>query len=309
MASNLRTDVLPGTWQYWQQNYYQSGSTINPNNKFSVKGDHDLNTKHRLAFYFGYNKKDSVPGPGGALGIPGILNGFQVDSTKSLVYRGSWDYSVTPRLHNRLSVSVTDFHEPILPLAWNGGWKDKGICIQNVPNCDINLPMISTGEFGTWGGFGWNGWGSPTYSISEELSWSKGKHVIKAGYQYEWTKYESIGNQNVSGQAGFSSGYTNLPNTTNTGLGFASFLLGDASSSTVTTPRFFLLRYNYDAFFVHDYWRISQAHAKYRPSRRIRPRRLPATSARTSAPPRRIPAPTGAWAPYCSAETVLRTRT
>ncbi len=258
MASNLRTDVLPGTWQYWQQNQYQSGSTINPNDKFSVKLDHNLNDKNRLAFYFGYNKKDSVPGPGGAPGIPGILNGFQVDSTKSLVYRGSWDYSVTPRLHNRLSVSVTDFHEPILPLAWNGGWKAKGICIQNVPNCDINLPMISTGEFGTWGGFGWNGWGSPTYSISEELSWSKGKHVIKAGYQYEWTKYESIGNQNVSGQAGFSSsGYTNLPNTTNTGLGFASFLLGDASSSTVTTPRFFLLRYNYDAFFVQDDWRIS----------------------------------------------------
>ena len=257
MSSNLRTDVAPGTWQYWQQNFYQTGSTVNPNNKFSVKIDHDLNTKHRFAFYFGYNKKESVPGPDGPPGIPGILNGFQVDTTKSLVYRGSWDYTITPRLHNRLSVSVTDFHEPILPLGWDGGWKAKGICIQNVPNCDINLPMISTGEFGTWGGFGWNGWGSPTWSASEELSWSRGKHTIKAGYQYEWTKYESIGNQNVSGQAGFSSGYTNLQNTTNTGLGFASFLLGDVSSSTVTTPRFFLLRYNYDALFVQDDWRVT----------------------------------------------------
>ena len=257
MSANLRTDVAPGTWQYWQQNYYQSGSTVNPNNKFSVKLDHDLNTKHRFSFYFGYNKKESVPGPDGAPGIPGILNGFQVDTTQSNVYRGSWDYTVTPRVHNRLSVSVTDFHEPILPLAWNGGWKDKGICIQNVPNCDINLPMVSTGEFGTWGGSGWNGWGSPTWSASEEISWVKGKHVFKAGYTYEWTKYESIGNQNVSGQVGFSSGYTNLPNVTNTGLGFASFLLGDVSSSTVTTPRFFLLRYNYDAYFIQDDWRVT----------------------------------------------------
>ncbi len=257
MSSNLRTDVAPGTWQYWQQNYYQSGSTVNPNNKFSVKLDHDLNTKHRFAFYFGYNKKESVPGPDGAPGIPGILNGFQVDTTQSLVYRGSWDYTISPRIHNRLSVSVTDFHEPILPLAWNGGWQGKGICIQNVPNCDINLPMIGTGEFGTWGGSGWNGWGSPTWSASEEISWSKGRHVFKAGYQYEWTKYESIGNQNVSGQAGFSTGYTAQPNVTNTGLGFASFLLGDVSSSTVTTPRFFLLRYNYDAYFIQDDWRVT----------------------------------------------------
>ena len=71
MSANLRTDVAPGTWQYWQQNYYQSGSTVNPNNKFSVKLDHDLNTKHRFSFYFGYNKKESVPGPDGAPGIPG----------------------------------------------------------------------------------------------------------------------------------------------------------------------------------------------------------------------------------------------
>jgi hypothetical protein len=259
MSVNLRTDVVPGTWQYWQQNQYQSGSTINPNDKFSVKIDHDLHDKNRFSFYFGYNKKNSIPGPGGAPGIPGILNGFQYDPPQSLVYRGSWDYTITPRMHNRLSVSVTDFHEPILPLAWNGGWKDKGICIQNVPNCDINLPMVSfnDGTFPTWGGFGWNGWGSPTFSISEEFSWTKGKHVVKAGYQYEWTNYESIGNQNVSGQVGFTGAYTALPNTSNTGTAFASFLLGDVSSSTVTTPRFFLLRFNYDAYFIQDDWRVT----------------------------------------------------
>jgi hypothetical protein len=126
--------------------------------------------------------------------------------------------------------------------------------------------------------------------------------VIKAGYQYEWTKYESIGNQNVSGQAGFSTGYTNLPNTANTGLGFASFLLGDASSSTVTTPRFFLLRYNYDAFFVQDDWRISPKltlniglrHDSIRPRRFRRRARISRDDA--------DPVQTAVWAPYCSME-------
>ena len=258
LAGSLRTDVQPGTWQYWQQNMFQSGSTVNPANKYSIKLDHDLTEKHRISFYFGYNNRNSVPGPDGAPGIPGILNGFQLDDIISKVYRGSWDYTITPRIHNRFFVSVTDFQEPILPLAWGQGWKAQGICINNVPDCDDNLPMIGTGEFGTWGGFGRNGWGSPTYSMNDNLSWSKGRHVFKAGYSFEYTDYEAIGLQNVSGQAGFSAAYTQLPsNTTYTGLGFASFLLGDASSSTVTTPRFFDLMWNYDAWFIQDDWRVS----------------------------------------------------
>ena len=212
-------------------------------------------------------------------------------------------------MHNRLSVSVTDFHEPILPLAWNGGWKDKGICIQNVPNCDINLPMVSTGEFGTWGGSGWGTWGSPTWSASEEISWVKGKHVFKAGYTYEWNvNTQSIGNQNVSGQVGFSSGYTNLPNVTNTGLGFASFLLGDVSSSTVTTPRFFLLRYNYDAYFIQDDWRVTPKltiNLGLGLNTILEPP-SPAISAPISARPPLIPARTGVWARCYSAGPAIQ---
>ncbi|HYW43942.1 MAG TPA: TonB-dependent receptor [Bryobacteraceae bacterium] len=256
--TNLRKDVVPGTWQYWQQNAYQSGSTINPNNKYSIKLDHDLTEKQRISFYFGYNKKESVPGPDGAPGIPGILNGFQLDTDTSLVYRPSWDYTLTPRLHNRFFASITDFHEPIYPLAWGQGWKAKGICMPNVPDCDSNLPMISGTEFGTWGGYGRNGWGSPTYSLNDSLSWNKGRHVFKAGWQYEYTNYEAIGEQNVSGQVGFSTGYTQLPSNTNyTGLAFASYLLGDVSSSTVTSPRFFNLMWNYQAFYVQDDWRVN----------------------------------------------------
>src|SRR6185369_2837803 len=43
MTSNLRKDVVPGTPAYWLENYYQNGTSVNPNNKFSVKFDHSLN--------------------------------------------------------------------------------------------------------------------------------------------------------------------------------------------------------------------------------------------------------------------------
>ena len=47
MKSN-RTDVVPGTPEYWLENYYQQGTTINPNDKFSIKGDHILNKSDDL---------------------------------------------------------------------------------------------------------------------------------------------------------------------------------------------------------------------------------------------------------------------
>src|SRR5713101_3159683 len=87
----LRTDVVPGTPQYWLENYWQSGTSINPNNKYSVKIDHALNDRNRLTAYIGYSKRESVPGPSGAPGIPGILNPFQQLADTAPVYRGSWD--------------------------------------------------------------------------------------------------------------------------------------------------------------------------------------------------------------------------
>ncbi len=258
MSVNLRKDVVPGTYDYWQRNYWQTGSTINPNDKFSVKIDHDLTPAHRISFYYGYGKSYQKIGADGPPGRPGILNGQMLTSNKSPAYRASWDYTISPHLHNRFYFGANIFKQDQYPLSWDQGWKAKGICIPNVPDCDINLPQLSTGNFGTWSGYGWNGSGNPTYSFNDNLDWIRGNHSFKAGYQYEWTPYQAIGLQNVSGAVSFSASHTNNPQATaDTGLQFASFMLGAASGSTVTTPRFFNLMWNYNAWFFQDDWRIS----------------------------------------------------
>ena len=106
MTGNLRKDVVPGTYQYWQQDYYQTGSSINPNDKSSIKIDHNLNEKSRLSGYFGYSRQTSVAGPDGAPGIPGIWNTFLWASNTSPVYRGSWDYTFNPYMHNRFYFGI-----------------------------------------------------------------------------------------------------------------------------------------------------------------------------------------------------------
>jgi hypothetical protein len=256
----LRKDVVPGTPQYWLENYWQGGTSINPNNKYSVKLDHTLNDLNHLSFYFGYSKRESVPGPDGASGIPGILNPFQVSSDTSPVYRISWDRTLSPRLHNRFYMGVNRFRDSNYPLSQGGNWKDK-ICIGNTPDCNSNLPIVNINDFATWGGSGFNGSENYTYSFNDDLTFTRGKHIFKAGYLYELAPYVGLGQQAGAGNATFTTAMTALPAQSSRnvggGLGFASFVLGDASSVTINTPRRVGMHWRYHAMYFQDDWRIA----------------------------------------------------
>jgi len=253
MTKNLRKDVAPGTYQYYNQDYYQSGSSINPNNKFSIKFDHSLNERNRFSFYYGYSEKNSVPGPDGPPGIPGVWNPFLYKSDTSPVYRGSWDFTINPHMQNRFYFGINKFVDANYPLSPDG----KGVCIPNVSNCNLTLPIIVTSEFGTWGGQGYNGSNNPTYSFNDDLSFVKGRHTFKAGYLYELAPYTGIGEQNVAGQANFGTANTNQPGAANTGFSFASFLLGYANAGTINTLRFVGMRSAYNAMYFQDDWRVN----------------------------------------------------
>lgn len=256
----LRTDVVPGTPEYWLENYWQAGTSINPNDKYSLKIDHSLNDRNRLSAYIGYSKRESVPGPSGAPGIPGILNPFEILSDTAPVYRGSWDWTLGPSLHNRFYFGINRFKDSNYPLSEGGNWKDK-ICVPNVPDCNRNLPIVLTGDFPQLGGAGFNGSENPTYSFNNDLIWSRGKHILKAGYLYELAPYVGLGQQDGAGSVTFGSGMTALPAQSNRnvggGVGFASFLLGDASGATIHTPRRVGMHWRYHAMYFQDDWRAT----------------------------------------------------
>jgi hypothetical protein len=261
MTGDLRTDVVPGTPQYWLENYWQSGTTINPNDKSSLKLDHILTDRHRLSAYFAYSKRESVPGPSGPPGIPGPLNPFAYLSDTSPVYRGSWDATLSPRVHNRFYFGINLFKDSHYPLSEGGKWRDK-ICIPNVPDCDRNLPVVTFGgDFPQWGGNGFNGSENPVYSFNDDLSWTRGKHIFKMGYLYEHAPYVGLGQQSGAGTVAFTNAMTNLPAQANRnvggGAGFASFLLGEAGATTIHTPRRVGMLWRYHAMYFQDDWRVT----------------------------------------------------
>ena len=103
-----------------------------------------------------------------------------------------------------------------------------------------NIPYNSLGQYG-WGKFGFltnNRW-----QFSDDLSWVKGKHTIKVGYEYRWHQFPFSGwaNGNQGGEFRFdrreTGGYDSTGNLiANSGESFASFLLGQVDSSTQNIP-------------------------------------------------------------------------
>ena len=97
------------------------------------------------------------------------MNPYLKLTDTSPVYRGSWDWTISPRLHNRFYFGINQFKDSNFPLTEGGEWKDK-ICIPNVPDCNRNLPSVSLVDFPTWGGPGFNGSENPVYSFNDDLS-------------------------------------------------------------------------------------------------------------------------------------------
>ena len=58
--------TVAGTSAYVRNNYISAGSSISPNNKYSIKGDQILTSKQRMSFFFERTREQDLYGPTGA---------------------------------------------------------------------------------------------------------------------------------------------------------------------------------------------------------------------------------------------------
>jgi hypothetical protein len=138
----------------------------------------------------------------------------------------------------------------------------------------LNLPNLPSGLPVTWGipnvsfsGDGFAAFGDSTEGPYENnnntaqfidnLSWNKGRHSFKFGFEYDRQNYNQVGNQYPRGQYSFNANATQST-TRAGGDAFAEFLLGDIFQSTVAVAvanaRF---QRNAEAAFVDDTWKVT----------------------------------------------------
>lgn len=253
---------VPGTSAYVRQNYIVTGGTeITPTDKWSVKGDQLLGANHRVSFLWNTTRFNRTPGPAGAPGLPQPLWSGQIQDWDTEAFRVTHDWTVSANMVNHFSWAGNSFIKNSYSANVDKNWKDK-VCMKNVVDCNQNFPTINFTEFNTWGSASYNGTEQPGWGVKDDLSYIRGSHTFKFGFQFQDQNANGFGQQDIAGRADFSFLSTSVPGATafpaSGGSSFASFLLGDAFLGRTETIRFVNQRYPYFGGYIQDDWRISR---------------------------------------------------
>ncbi len=255
-----RAGIVPGTYGYVANNYVtNSGVTESPTDKGSYKIDQNFGSNHHLSFFYNHTRYDSTPGPSGPSGLPEPLWNGQVSNYGASLYRFSYDWTISPRMFNHLSVGGNEFYKNSYSPSSGLNWKSK-VCIPNAVDCNVNFPNISFSEFTGWGSTAYNGTEQPSWSLKDDFSYIRGAHTMKFCYAFTSQRANGFGQQNIAGQATFSFLETGVPGSSSftSGSSFASFLLGAADSGATETVRYLPQTYDYNGFYAQDDWRVNK---------------------------------------------------
>src|SRR5581483_8184977 len=100
-----------------------------------------------------------------------------------------------------------------------------------------------------------------TWEAQYHVTWIRGRHQIKAGVDLQRMKMAAFNSRNSGGQFVFDRTYTQGPNpavtATNSGNGFASFLLGIPISGSLETTPYMALFQRYNAAYIQDDLHVS----------------------------------------------------
>ncbi len=222
----------------------------------------DQNIGQKSKAYFTYSSRgntriSTVPQWAG----PSGYGRSQVFTTHYM--RFGYDYTISPTMLNHFNVGYN---------RTNSKNVGAGVTLGNGTNWDQVLgisgasgtmfPLIQPNEAAT-SSIGDNVYGDTIdngFRFADTLTWVKGRHQIKFGYEQWYQQYSPLNFQNTSGTFSFGRGQTAAtPDTSNlSGNGIASMLLGQLNAATVTAyanqPRW---TRSYFAGFVQDTYKFT----------------------------------------------------
>ena len=252
----------PGTTGYVRNNFIvTNGTEVNPVDKWSVKGDQIIGSKHRVSFLWNTTKFRKNPGENGPPGLPQPLWNGQITAWDTDAYRVAHDWTISSNMVNHVSFAKNSFIKNAYSANVDKNWKDK-VCIKNVVDCNQNFPTINFTEYTSWGQASFNGTEQPGWGLKDDLSYIRGAHTFKFGFQHQNQNANGFGQQDIAGRADFNFLSTSVPGATSFpasgGNAFGSFLLGDAYLGRTETIRFVNQKYPYFGFYAQDDWRVTR---------------------------------------------------
>jgi hypothetical protein len=234
LPSLLQNDRLPA-----------SGSPSQSFNQIVIKLDHNISQQDRLSGSWVYDHQSRTLNDSGGVWSPGSRDGGPLTGARHQVvpsyqYRVSESHTFSPSVLNVVNATYNQYWNGSSPLSGTN-WPSKlgfgNTGAGNFPQISFGSSVNGISE--TAIGNQWQGnWVAGNYIYGDDLTWTKGRHTISLGGNF---RAMQINSHSSSGVLNFSFN----PNTTGApsasyagqvGFGFASFLLGDVTSGSESTP-------------------------------------------------------------------------
>jgi len=222
-------------------------------NEFSVKVDHNISDRNRLAGSFIYAIIPRTLADQGGVWSPGTANGGPLANsyshrTTAPSIRASDTHTFTNNLMNVAAVTFNRFHNPSSAISQAGNWPSTLglgsfgagnfpiIKFQGVNGDQHRYALDGTQVDESQLGSQFNDfYTANTFILNDNVSWVHGRSIYKFGAEYRAMQFNSHGDYGVPTYV-FDPGQTAGSFGGNAGFGFASFLLGQANQASVSTP-------------------------------------------------------------------------
>lgn len=254
------------------QNY--SYGTMQPQNRqgLTVRGDYIQSQRSQYSFRYSSGKEDITS--------TGLLGAGSKIITNYYQYMGSNTWTFSPTVVNEARFGYSHFfnsqgllsaftHDVVdeigIPGLKGGDPATWGIPDQAFSQGPAGTTPAIWSEIGDIGGDGPYVVNDPTWQIVDNLSWIKGKHSLRVGFEYSRQTFNQLGNQFSRGQF-FAQPISTSLETKNPSTGvvtlsggdsLADFLLGNLSQASVAVA---VANANYvrnlQAYYVDDTYKV-----------------------------------------------------
>ncbi len=225
---------------------------------YTGKIDHNFSELHRLSLSYNYAKQqDNAAGLSAPLPPPmggRVLYHYPINHNVRL----SYDWTLSARTLNHFSAGLTRQDQFVQSPTEGGNWGSV-LGIANLPNGAF--PQLNYAPFTSPGTQGMFVTINNTFMVADAMTLVRGKHTLKFGFDFRRLQNNFRANS-ATGTFSFSPNETAFPTAagrSSTGLAFASMLLGQVDSGTITVRDITnAMRIPYFAAYVQDDYKVTR---------------------------------------------------
>jgi len=232
---------------------------VQPSNQgvTNLRFDHRLNDKDSAFFRYS-GTRNTRWGQGYGLGPADPDTFARYDQRDNHNFVLTETHVFSPSVINEFKANVTRQNLPFQSLGYGGNWPEKLGYPSIIPQ-DM-FPAVTIGGMLQLGptSFSFGLRAQNQVQFADSVTWIRGRHQIKVGVDQRIVRENWINKSNPSGQFSFAASLTgNAQSPAGTGVGMATYLLGDVTSGSLTVRSHMSFHSWSHASYIQDDYKIT----------------------------------------------------